>query len=173
MELKVLCVWPARCQQLPCREATAAEVAACHRPDLFARLEAASARAEALSRADLEDEEDSDAFRDTCVYFTPDTYANPNTGRCARLAAGASIDVAVSVATCVPRSLPAGKLSLRQTFKCLLVAALGRIGSQAYSWCKLFNFGSKADICCRNFQLFLQIWPGKLMHAIVIHQQID
>ena len=73
-------------------------MAACHSPDLLGRLEAASERAKVLGQAGLEDGEDADALRDSCVYFTPDTYTNPKTSLCARLAAGASIDVAVSVA---------------------------------------------------------------------------
>ena len=85
----------ARCQRLPCREATAGEVGACHRPDLFARLEAASLKAGHLAQPGLEDSEDEDS----CVYFTADTYVSPSTAMCARLAAGASVDVAVAVAT--------------------------------------------------------------------------
>ena len=85
----------ARCQRLACREATAAEVAACHAPDLYPRLEAASTRARMLGQPGPGKSDDEDS----CVYFTSDTYANPNTAMCARLAAGASVDVAVAVTT--------------------------------------------------------------------------
>lgn len=91
-----MCCAAARCQRLPCREATAEEVAACHAPDVYARLDAASARAHMLGQPDLDGAPDEE---EGCVYFTADTYANPSTSLCARLAAGASVDVAIAVAT--------------------------------------------------------------------------
>jgi len=39
------------------------------------------------------------------AYLTPDTYVNARTDSCARLAAGACIDVAVAVARCAPRAM--------------------------------------------------------------------
>lgn len=40
------------------------------------------------------------------AYLTPDTYVNARTDACARLAAGACIDVAVAVARCARTVLP-------------------------------------------------------------------
>ena len=86
------------CERLPCRPATDAEVTSCHRADLPARVEAASQRAELLEQAAADgDAEAAAAMRDSCYYFSQDTYANPSTALCARLAAGASIDAAVAV----------------------------------------------------------------------------
>ena len=99
-----------RCQRLPCREATAAEVAACHDPGLEQHLAQVSQQAAALAAgpheaaeqvargSPPEAAEQGGGAAAACVHLTPDTFANRHTSLCARLAAGASIDVAVAVA---------------------------------------------------------------------------
>lgn len=89
-----------RCQRLPCREATTAEIEACHDPGLAHHLAQVSQQAAALEAGPeaaaqaLQPEQQAAA----CVHLTPDTFANRHTSLCARLAAGASIDAAVAVA---------------------------------------------------------------------------
>ncbi len=72
---------------MSCREATAAEIEACHQPALVRAVQALSAAA-----AGSEGEPSPPA------YFTQDTYINASTFLCARLAAGGCIDVAAAVA---------------------------------------------------------------------------
>ena len=76
-----------RCQPIPCREATSAEIVACHTPGLLRAVADLSARA-----AGSEGEPSGPA------YFTQDTYVCASTFMCARLAAGGCIDVATAVA---------------------------------------------------------------------------
>ncbi len=72
---------------MPVREATAAEVTACHGPDHMTRVANKSALAGADAMA-------GGAGR---THFSPDTYLNQHTLLCAHLAAGACADVAASV----------------------------------------------------------------------------
>ncbi|KAL0025680.1 hypothetical protein WJX77_003831 [Trebouxia sp. C0004] len=76
-----------RCLTMPVREATAAEVTACHGPDHMTRVASKSALAAA----------DAVAGGPGRAHFSPDTYLNQHTLLCARLAAGACADVAVAV----------------------------------------------------------------------------
>ena len=47
-------------------------------------------------------EQRADSLPEPCVHLTPDTFVNRHTEQAARLAAGASVDVAVAVARQVP-----------------------------------------------------------------------
>ncbi|KAL0054472.1 hypothetical protein WJX82_009324 [Trebouxia sp. C0006] len=76
-----------RCLAMPVREATAAEVSACHGPDHMTRVASKSALAAA----------DAVAGGPGRAHFSPDTYLNQHTLLCARLAAGACADVAAAV----------------------------------------------------------------------------
>jgi acetoin utilization deacetylase AcuC-like enzyme len=77
-----------------CREATAAEIEACHQPELVRAIEALSAAAAG-----------SEGEPSSTTYFTQDTYVNASTFLCARLAAGGCIDVAAAVARCLQHYL--------------------------------------------------------------------
>lgn len=57
---------------LPCREATRAEITACHVPELVDAVEQRSMHTAA---------DDTEA---KLTYFTPDTYVNPHTYLCAK-----------------------------------------------------------------------------------------
>ncbi|KAL0033146.1 hypothetical protein WJX79_005419 [Trebouxia sp. C0005] len=76
-----------RCLTTPVREATAAEVTACHGPDHMTHVAGKSALAAA----------DAVAGGPGRAHFSPDTYLNQHTLLCARLAAGACADVAAAV----------------------------------------------------------------------------
>lgn len=80
---------------MPVREATAAEVTACHGPDHMTRIASKSALAAA----------DAMAGGPGQAHFSPDTYLNQHTLLCARLAAGACADVAAAVVRCATCSL--------------------------------------------------------------------
>ena len=72
-----------RCRRLPAREATDAEVTACHIPELLEAIDVLS--------------EQSRLAGGTGLHFSPDTYVNQHTALCARLSAGACVDVARAV----------------------------------------------------------------------------
>ncbi|KAL3136994.1 hypothetical protein ABBQ32_006589 [Trebouxia sp. C0010 RCD-2024] len=76
-----------QCLPMPVREATAAEIAACHGPHQMARV----ANKTALAAADAM------AGGPGRAHFSSDTYVNQHTLLCARLAAGACADVAAAV----------------------------------------------------------------------------
>ena len=80
---------------MPVREATAAEVTACHGPDHMTRVASNSALAAA----------DAVAGGPGRAHFSIDTYLNQHTLLCARLAAGACADVAAAVVRCATCSL--------------------------------------------------------------------
>ena len=84
-------------------------MAACHDPGLEQHLAQVSLQAAALAAGPQEASQqvspgfpmeaaEQDRGAEACVHLTPDTFANRHTSLCARLAAGASIDVAVAVA---------------------------------------------------------------------------
>lgn len=70
------------CQTIPCREATRPEIEACHVPELAREVDIKSEEAR---------------IRGSSVPLKPDTYVNQHTSLCARLSAGACIDVAEAV----------------------------------------------------------------------------
>jgi hypothetical protein len=72
-----------RCRRLPAREATAEEIQACHIPELLARVDLLSEHARLQGG--------------TGLHYSPDTYVNQHTALCARLSAGACVDVATAV----------------------------------------------------------------------------
>ncbi|EFN54718.1 hypothetical protein CHLNCDRAFT_24556 [Chlorella variabilis] len=72
-----------RCRRLPAREATPAEVQACHIPELLEAVDVLSEQARLQGGAGL--------------HFSPDTYVNQHTAMCAKLSAGACVDVAAAV----------------------------------------------------------------------------
>ena len=81
-----------QCLPLLVREATAAEIAACHGPHQMTRV----ANKTALAAADAM------AGGPGRANFSEDTYVNQHTLLCARLAAGACADVAIAVVRCMP-----------------------------------------------------------------------
>ncbi|PSC68929.1 histone deacetylase 15 isoform X1 [Micractinium conductrix] len=72
-----------RCRRLPAREATPAEIGACHIPELLAAVDVLS--------------EQSRLQGNTGLHFSPDTYVNQHTAMCAKLSAGACVDVTHAV----------------------------------------------------------------------------
>ena len=76
-----------QCLPLHVREATVAEIAACHGPHHMTRVANKTAVAAA----------DAMAGGPGRAHFSSDTYVNPHTLLCARLAAGACADVATAV----------------------------------------------------------------------------
>lgn len=74
-----------RCRRLPAREASDEEVTACHIPELLEAVDLLS--------------EQSRLAGGNGLHFSPDTYVNEHTALCARLSAGACVDVARAVAT--------------------------------------------------------------------------
>lgn len=79
-----------QCLPMLVREATAAEIAACHDPQQMARVVSKTAVAAA----------DAMAGGPGRAHFSSDTYVNQHTLLCARLAAGACADVATAVVRC-------------------------------------------------------------------------
>ena len=76
-----------QCLPLHVREATATEIAACHGPHHMTRVAHKTAVAAA----------DAMAGGPGRAHFSSDTYVNPHTLLCARLAAGACADVTTAV----------------------------------------------------------------------------
>ncbi|GAB4821315.1 hypothetical protein N2152v2_008361 [Parachlorella kessleri] len=74
-----------RCRRLPSREATPQEVERCHIPELLSAVNILSDRSKMQGNLTLH-------------WPTSDTYVNQHTAFCARLSAGACVDVAVAVA---------------------------------------------------------------------------
>lgn len=74
-----------RCRRLPAREANDVELEACHTTELISQIEQAA--------------ELSKQAGGRTLHLKPDTYVNSHTALCARLSAGACVDVAVAVAT--------------------------------------------------------------------------
>ena len=77
----------ARCKSLPVREATEAEITSCHTPGLIQRIRATTAAAQQRLAAG----------QPGAAQLNGDTYINPHSYACARLAAGGCADVAVAV----------------------------------------------------------------------------
>lgn len=73
-----------RCRRLPSREATPQEVERCHVPELMTAVNMISERSRLQGN-------------ETLHWPTSDTYVNQHTAMCARLSAGACVDVAVAV----------------------------------------------------------------------------
>lgn len=73
--------------QMPCREATAQEVTACHTQHLLDSVEKMSEYAE----------KSGEEIGVPTAYFTSDTYCQSNTYSCALLAAGGCAEVATAV----------------------------------------------------------------------------
>ncbi|KAL4427667.1 hypothetical protein ABPG75_001756, partial [Micractinium tetrahymenae] len=72
-----------RCRRLPAREATREEVGACHIPELLEAVDLLSEQSRLQGNAGL--------------HFSPDTYVNQHTAMCAKLSAGACVDVTAAV----------------------------------------------------------------------------
>jgi acetoin utilization deacetylase AcuC-like enzyme len=73
------------CTMLPCREATSEELERCHTPALLSQIAAASQSAMSEDK--------------NIIHLKPDTYVNAHTFMCARLSAGACVDVTLAVAS--------------------------------------------------------------------------
>ena len=73
---------------MPCREATAQELLACHTGELVTKVQELANAASFSGRETGLDR----------TYFTSDTYVRPSTFRCASLAAGGCVEVATAVA---------------------------------------------------------------------------
>lgn len=78
------------CRFLPGREATNEELERCHSTELMAQIAAAS-QLSAMSN-------------DAKIHLKPDTYVNAHTSLCARLSAGACVDVTLAVVSGAARS---------------------------------------------------------------------
>ena len=87
---------------MPCREATAQELLACHTGELVSKVQEL---ADAASFSGRETGLDR-------TYFTSDTYVRPSTFRCASLAAGGCVEVATAVARYAHRARPSVVRSL-------------------------------------------------------------
>lgn len=72
-----------RCRRLPGREASAEEIGACHIPELLEAVDVLSEQSRLQGNAGL--------------HFSPDTYVNQHTAMCAKLSAGACVDVTTAV----------------------------------------------------------------------------